>query len=483
MEEIEKSDIAVLGLAVMGENLVLNMESRGYTVSVYNRTESVTKRFIEGRGSQKKIRGYGTLEEVVNSLKSPRKIMLMVRAGKAVDEIIDKLIPLLDRNDIIIDGGNSDHADTSRRVEYVELKGLLYVGAGVSGGEEGALKGPAIMPGGSKAAWPFIQKIFTDIAAVAPDGTACCEWIGPAGSGHFVKMVHNGIEYGDMQLISEAYWVLKNMAGFENDKIADVFETWNNSKLQSYLIEITANIMKYKEKDGSYLIDKILDTAGQKGTGKLSVINAMELGVPLNLIATAVFERALSFSKELRVKAASVFKRSHGKYAIPEPQEVYDALYASKLVSYAQGFDVLKSASIEFGWDLNLSSIAKIWRNGCIIRSSFLNKIAQAYSNKIQPQHLLLDPYFKEEIENALNSWSSLTAKAAVGGIPLPAFSSALNYFYSLTSDVLPANIIQAQRDYFGAHTFERNDNERGLFFHENWTGQGGDTSSGVYNV
>lgn len=483
MEEIEKSDIAVLGLAVMGENLVLNMESKGYSVSVYNRTEAVTKRFIEGRGHGKKIRGYESIEELVESLKSPRKIMLMVRAGKAVDELIETLMPLLDRNDIIIDGGNSDHADTSRRVEYVELKGFLYVGAGVSGGEEGALKGPAIMPGGSAAAWPVIKNIFTDIAAVASDGTACCEWIGPAGSGHFVKMVHNGIEYGDMQLISEAYSVLKNMAGFENDKIADVFETWNKSKLESYLIEITANIMKYKEKDGTYLIDKILDTAGQKGTGKLSVINAMELGIPLNLIATAVFERSLSYSKDLRVKAASIFKRSQGKYEIPEPQEVYDSLYASKLVSYAQGFDMLKSASEEFGWNLNLSSIAKIWRNGCIIRSSFLNKIAEAYSNKIQPHHLLLDPYFKEEIESALNSWSSLTAKAAVGGVPLSAFSSALNYFYSLTSETLPANILQAQRDYFGAHTFERNDRKRGLFFHENWTGEGGDTSSGVYNV
>lgn len=483
MGEIEKSDIALIGLAVMGENLVLNMESKGYRVSVYNRTESVTNKFIDGRASGKQIRGFKTLRELVDSLKSPRKIMLMVRAGKAVDELIETLIPMLDRNDIIIDGGNSDHADTSRRVQYVESNGLLYVGAGVSGGEEGALKGPAIMPGGSEEAWPAIKNVFTDIAAVASDGSPCCEWIGAAGSGHFVKMVHNGIEYGDMQLISEAYWVLKNMTGFENDKIANVFETWNSSKLQSYLIEITANIMKYREKDGSYLIDKILDSAGQKGTGKLSVINAMELGVPLNLIATAVFERSLSFSKDLRVNAASVFKRSHGKYATPEPQEVYDALYASKLVSYAQGFDMLKRASDEFGWKMDLSSIAKIWRNGCIIRSSFLNKIAEAYSQKVQPQHLLLDLYFKEEIENALNSWSSLVAKAAVGGVPLPAFSSALNYFYSLTSETLPANILQAQRDYFGAHTFERKDRERGLFFHENWTGQGGDTSSRVYNV
>jgi len=483
MENTNKSDIAVAGLAVMGENLVLNMESKGYKVSVFNRTYSVTERFVNGRAKGKEIEGYETLEELVSSLKSPRKVMLMVRAGKAVDELIASLVPLLERGDIIIDGGNSDHADTSRRVEELELKGLLYVGAGVSGGEEGALKGPAIMPGGSAAAWPFVKPIFTDIAAKAGDGTPCCEWVGPAGSGHFVKMVHNGIEYGDMQLIAEAYSVMKNMAGYGNDKIADVFETWNKGKLQSYLIEITGNIMKHKESDGSYTIDKILDRAGQKGTGKLSVFNAMELGIPLNLIATAVFERSLSYTKELRVKAASRLIRSHGKFATPEPQEIHDSLYASKLVSYAQGFDLLETASREYGWNLDLASIAKIWRNGCIIRSGFLNKIAEAYSKTQKPEHLLMDDYFREEILNSLPSWSSLVAKAAVGGVPLPAFSSALNYFYSLTTERLPANLLQAQRDYFGAHTFERTDKERGLFFHVNWTGEGGDTSSGVYNV
>jgi 6-phosphogluconate dehydrogenase len=429
------------------------------------------------------IEGYETLEELVSSLKSPRKVMLMVRAGKAVDELIAKLVPLLDRGDIIIDGGNSDHADTSRRVEELELKGLLYVGAGVSGGEEGALKGPAIMPGGSAEAWPHIKPVFTDIAAKADDGSPCCEWIGPGGAGHFVKMVHNGIEYGDMQLIAEAYSVMKNMAGYENDKIADVFETWNEGKLQSYLIEITSDIFQYRESDGSYLIDNILDTAGQKGTGKLSVFNAMELGVPLNLISAAVFERSLSYMKDLRVKAASVLPRSHGKFATPEPQEIHDSLYASKLVSYAQGFELLSRASEEFNWNLDLSSIARIWRNGCIIRSVFLNKISDAYSKSGNREHLLMDSYFRNEILNSLPSWSSLVAKAAVGGFPLPAFSSALNYFYSLTSENLPSNLLQAQRDYFGAHTFERRDSERGIFFHENWTGEGGETSSGVYNV
>ncbi len=483
MENTNKSDIAVAGLAVMGENLVLNMESKGYKVSVFNRTYSVTERFVGGRAKGKMIEGYETLEGLVSSLKNPRKVMLMVRAGKAVDELIAKLVPLLDRGDIIIDGGNSDHADTSRRVEELELKGLLYVGAGVSGGEEGALKGPAIMPGGSVAAWPHIKSVFTDIAAKADDGSPCCEWIGPGGAGHFVKMVHNGIEYGDMQLIAEAYSVMKNMAGYENDKIADVFRTWNGGKLQSYLIEITSAIFQYREADGSFIIDNILDTAGQKGTGKLSVFNAMELGVPLNLISTAVFERSLSYMKDLRVKASSTLVRSHGKFATPEPQEIHDSLYASKLVSYAQGFDLLSRASQEFSWDLDLSSIARIWRNGCIIRSVFLNKISDAYSKSEIRKHLLMDSYFREEILNSLPSWSSLVAKAAVGGFPLPAFSSALNYFYSLTTENLPSNLLQAQRDYFGAHTFERRDSERGIFFHENWTGEGGETSSRVYNV
>ncbi len=478
-----KSDIGVIGLAVMGENLVLNMENKGYHVSVYNRTYKVTERFLESRAKDKKIEGFSSLESFVQSVERPRKVMMMIRAGEAVDQLIEALIPLLDNGDIIIDGGNSNHVDTTRRVKRVESSGLFYIGAGISGGEEGALKGPSIMPGGSAVAWPHVKDIFTKIAAKAEDGSACCEWTGPEGAGHFVKMVHNGIEYGDMQLISEAYYVMKEMASLSNDKMSEIFEIWNRGKLQSYLIEITSYILKYKDVNGEYLIDKILDKAGQKGTGKLSVFNAMELGLPLNLISSAVFERSLSYRKALRVKSSKFYGRKPGKYAIPEPQEIHDSLYASKLVSYAQGFDLLKSASDEYKWDLDLSSIARIWRNGCIIRSVFLNKIAEAYENESDLENLLLDTYFRDEVLSALPSWSSLIAKASIGGLSLPAFSSALNYFYSLTTRDLPANMIQAQRDYFGAHTFERKDSKEGDFYHENWTGEGGDTSSRVYNV
>lgn len=478
-----KSDIGVIGLAVMGENLVLNLESKGYKVSVYNRTDSVTGRFVNGRAKDKNIEGFNTINEFTESLSSPRKVIMMVRAGEAVDQLMETLFAHLEKGDIIIDGGNSNHSDTARRVKYAESKGFLYVGAGISGGEEGALNGPSVMPGGSFEAWKHIGEIFRDISAKAEDGEPCCEWIGPEGSGHFVKMVHNGIEYGDMQLISEAYSVMKEMAGMPNDQMAEIFEIWNKGKLESYLVEITANILSYKDQNGDFLIDKILDRAGQKGTGKLSVFNAMELGLPLNLISSAVFERSLSYRKELRVKASRFYSRAPGKFAIPEPQEIHDALYASKLISYAQGFDLLKRASDEFKWNLNLASIAKIWRNGCIIRSHFLNKIAEAFQAEDKPQHLLLDGYFRDEIMSALPAWSSLTAKAAIGGLSLPAFSSALNYFYSFTTENLPANMIQAQRDYFGAHTFERRDKTPGEFFHEKWTGEGGETSSRVYNV
>ncbi|OFZ08599.1 MAG: phosphogluconate dehydrogenase (NADP(+)-dependent, decarboxylating) [Bacteroidetes bacterium RIFOXYB2_FULL_39_7] len=478
-----KSHIGVIGLAVMGENLVLNMAGKGDKVSVFNRTFAVTEKFVNGRAQNKQIVGFQTLKEFTDSLESPKKVMLMVRAGDAVDQLMETLFSLLDKGDIIIDGGNSNHSDTTRRVKYAESKGFLYVGTGISGGEEGALKGPSIMPGGSSQAWPHIKDIFTNIAAKAEDGTPCCEWTGPQGSGHFVKMVHNGIEYGDMQLISEAYAVMKDMSGLPNDKIAEIFDIWNNGKLKSYLIEITAQILNYKEKNGDYLIDKIVDRAGQKGTGKLSVFNAMELGLPLNLISSAVFERSLSYRKQLRVSAADFYKRAPGKFAIPEPQEIHDSLYASKLISYAQGFDLLKSASDEFKWDLNLASIARIWRNGCIIRSVFLNRIADAFESNHRLENLLMDKYFRDEIMTSLPAWSSLTAKAAIGGLSLPAFSSALNYFYSFTTEKLPANMIQAQRDYFGAHTFERTDMASGEYFHENWTGEGGDTSSRVYNV
>lgn len=480
---MKKSDIGLIGLAVMGENLVLNMESKGFKVSVYNRTAEVTDKFISGRASGKNIEGFAALRDFTESLESPRKVMMMVRAGEAVDKIIDQLIPLLSPGDIIIDGGNSYFADSERRQKYIESKGLLFVGTGVSGGEEGALKGPSIMPGGSFGAWKHIKPIFTSIAAKAEDGEPCCEWIGRGGSGHFVKMVHNGIEYGDMQLISEAYYVMKNMVNQSNEEIGDTFEKWNKGPLQSYLVEITSQIMRHKDKSGDYLVDKILDAAGQKGTGKWSVNSAMDMGISLNLIATAVFERSLSSRKELRERAAQKFHRNIDAFSTPSEKEIHDSLYASKLTSYAQGFDLLQSASKEYSWNLDFASIARIWRNGCIIRSGFLNKISNAYSSDPDLKALMLSDYFVNEISESLPQWKSLISKAVLAEVSLPAFSAAINYFYSFTSGKLPANLLQAQRDFFGAHTFERVDSPRGVFFHENWTGEGGDTASGVYNV
>lgn len=491
MTKQNKTDIGLIGLAVMGENLALNMESKGWNVSVYNRTvpgveEGVVERFVNGRAKGKNIEGYTDITSFVESISAPRKIMMMVRAGNAVDQLMDQLFPLLSPGDILIDGGNSNYEDTNRRVALAESKGFLFVGSGVSGGEEGALNGASIMPGGSADAWSQVQPILQSIAAKASDGTPCCQWVGPAGSGHFVKMIHNGIEYGDMQLIGEAYWVMKNLLDLTNEQMADVFAYWNEGKLRSYLIEITSNILRHKDKAGGYLIDKILDTAGQKGTGKWSVINAMELGMPLGLIATAVFERSLSANKELRESAARQFQLRHNK-AIYNKKEmvehIFAALYASKLVSYAQGFAVLQRASDSFGWNLDLASIARMWRGGCIIRSIFLNDIASAFEAKEKPAHLLLAPYFRDEMKGLLAGWKNLVTEALREELPVPAFSSALNYFYSLSSANLPANMIQGQRDYFGAHTFERRDELRGHFFHENWTGHGGDTKSGTYNV
>lgn len=486
-----KTDVGLIGLAVMGENLALNMESKGWSVSVYNRTvpgveEGVVERFLNGRAKGKNIEGFTNMVDFVDSIALPRKIMMMVRAGSAVDDLMQQLFPLLSPGDILIDGGNSNFEDTNRRVALAESKGFLFVGSGVSGGEEGALNGASIMPGGSVAAWPEVKPILQSIAAKAPDGTPCCDWIGPGGSGHFVKMIHNGIEYGDMQLIAEAYWVMKNLLDLTNEDMADVFAHWNEGKLRSYLIEITANILRHKDKAGGYLLDKILDRAGQKGTGKWSVINAMELGMPLGLIATAVFERSLSAQKELREKASRQFqcKRTMAVYNRQDMiKEIFAALYASKLVSYAQGFAVLQRASDTFSWDLNLASIARMWRAGCIIRSVFLNDIAAAFETKEKPKHLLLAPYFRDEIKGLLPGWKNLVAQTMREELPVPAFSSALNYFFSLASADLPANMIQAQRDYFGAHTFERKDELRGQFFHENWTGHGGNTQSGTYNV
>ena len=513
MANQNKTDIGLIGLAVMGENLALNMESRGWHVSVYNRTvagveEGVVDRFMNGRvkagnkerNKNKNIEGFTDIKAFVNSIATPRKIMIMVRAGSPVDELMEQLFPLLSPGDILIDGGNSNYEDTGRRVRLAESKGFLFVGCGVSGGEEGALNGASIMPGGSEKAWSQVRPILQSIAAKAPDGTPCCQWVGPAGSGHFVKMIHNGIEYGDMQLIAEAYWVMRILLDSDNEEMADVFARWNEGKLCSYLIEITADILRHKDKTGGYLIDKILDVAGQKGTGKWSVVNAMELGMPLGLIATAVFERSLSAQKELRCSASRQFPRPRIQSLynkVELEKDLFSALYASKLVSYAQGFAVLQRASDVFGWHLDLASIARLWRGGCIIRSIFLNDIATAFesanepadklanepADNNKPEHLLLAPYFKEEMKTLLPGWKNLVAEAVKEELPVPAFSSALNYFYSLTSADLPANLVQAQRDYFGAHAFERKDELRGQFFHENWTGHGGDTKSGTYSV
>lgn len=486
-----KTDIGLIGLAVMGENLALNMESKGWSVSVYNRTvpgveEGVVERFVNGRAKGKNIQGFTDIQDFVNSIAAPRKIMMMVRAGKPVDELMEQLFPYLSPGDVLIDGGNSNYEDTNRRVAYAESKGFFFVGSGVSGGEEGALNGASIMPSGSQSAWEVVKPILQSISAKAADGTPCCEWVGPAGSGHFVKMIHNGIEYGDMQLIAEAYWVMRNLLQLSNEEMSEVFDRWNEGKLRSYLIEITASILKHKEASGEYLIDEILDAAGQKGTGKWSVINAMELGMPLGLIATAVFERSLSASKELRVAASELFPRNPELPAYNKEElieQIFSALYASKLVSYAQGFAVLRKASETFNWQLDLAAIARMWRGGCIIRSAFLNDIAEAFEAVEKPAHLLMAPYFRNEIENLRPRWKQLVAEAMKAEMPIPAFSSALNYFYSLTSADLPANLVQAQRDYFGAHTFERKDTPRGEFFHENWTGHGGETKSGTYNV
>lgn len=486
-----KNDIGLIGLAVMGENLALNMANHGWNVSVYNRTvpgieEGVVERFVEGRGKDKSITGFTEMAPFVESLAQPRRIMMMVRAGRAVDMIMEQLFPLLSPGDIIIDGGNSNYEDTNRRVAEAASRGFHFVGSGVSGGEEGALNGASIMPGGAQEAWQSVKPVLQSIAAKADDGTPCCDWVGPEGAGHFVKMIHNGIEYGDMQLISEAYWVMKHLGGMSNEEMADVFDEWNRGRLQSYLVEITAQILRHREADGTALLDHILDAAGQKGTGKWSVINAMELGMPLGLIATAVFERSLSADKEVRVASAARLGREVSAAPMDRAEllrRVEAALYASKLVSYAQGFSVLRKASDDFGWKLDMASIARMWRGGCIIRSAFLNDIARAYEQGEQPRHLLLAPYFAGEMEHLLAPWRELVAQTLSAGLPVPAFSSALNYFFSLTSADLPANMVQAQRDYFGAHTFERRDRARGEFFHENWTGRGGDTKSGTYNV
>jgi 6-phosphogluconate dehydrogenase len=480
------SDIGLIGLAVMGENLVLNMESKGFRVTVYNRTTQKVDDFLAGRAKGKKITGTHSIEDLVKSLKRPRKIMIMVKAGSAVDDMINTLIPYLEKGDIIIDGGNTHFPDTNRRTAMVESKGFLYIGTGVSGGEEGALLGPSIMPGGSKAAWPAVKPIFQAIAAKVEDGTPCCDWVGENGAGHFVKMVHNGIEYGDMQLICEAYQVMRDLLHMSADEMHLVFKGWNEGDLNSYLIEITRDILAFKDIDGKPLVDKILDTAGQKGTGKWTAVAALDQGIPLTLIGEAVFSRCLSAVKEERVKASKVL---HG----PSPalssdktkfiNDLKDALYASKIVSYAQGYALMRAAAAEYKWDLNYGGIALMWRGGCIIRSAFLGKIKEAFGNNPSLTNLLLDPFFKSKVEKAQKGWRNLVSTAAENGIPVPAISSALGYFDGYRCKNLPANLLQAQRDYFGAHTYERTDKPRGEFFHTNWTGRGGTTASSTYNV
>ncbi len=483
---MKKADIGLVGLAVMGENLVMNMESKGFTVAVFNRTTAKVEKFVEGRAKGKNIIGTYSLEELVESLAKPRKIMLMVKAGKAVDDFIDMLIPHLEKGDIIIDGGNSHFPDTIRRTEYVESKGLLYVGTGVSGGEEGALLGPSMMPGGSNEAWQYVKPIFQAICAKVENGSPCCDWVGGNGAGHFVKMVHNGIEYGDMQLICEAYDLMKTMLGMSNDEMHKAFSEWNEGDLDSYLIEITRDILAYKDEEGTAVVDVILDTAGQKGTGKWTAVTALDEGVPLTLITEAVFSRFLSSLKEERVNAAKLLEGpSHLSPSDKNEmvRDIQDALLASKIISYAQGFALMRSAAETYGWQLNYGEIALMWRGGCIIRSVFLDKIKDAYDRDPELTNLLLDPYFKNVLTGLTDSWRKVVSTAMLHGIPAPAFAAALTYFDGYRSEFLPANLLQAQRDYFGAHTYERVDRPRGEFFHTNWTGRGGDTASTVYNV
>ena len=483
---MKKADIALVGLAVMGENLVMNMESKGFTVAVYNRTTSKVDDFVNGRAAGKNIIGCHSLEELVANLEKPRKVFMMVKAGAAVDGLIDQLLPLLEEGDILIDGGNSHFPDTVRRTAYVEEKGMLYVGCGVSGGEEGALNGPSMMPGGSPAAWPYVKPIFQGICAKVENGAACCDWVGENGAGHFVKMVHNGIEYGDMQLICEAYQLMRDLLGMSADEMHEVFKQWNESELDSYLIEITRDILAYKDTDGAPIVDKILDTAGQKGTGKWTAIAALDEGVPLTLIGEAVYARCLSAMKEERVEAAKVFATERPAFTGNKEElieAIRQALYASKIISYAQGYTLMRTAAKTYGWNLNYGGIALMWRGGCIIRSVFLGKIKEAYDNNPELSNLLLDPYFKETIEKLVPAWRTVAAAAVSHGVPAPTMTSALSYFDGYTTANLPANLLQAQRDYFGAHTYERLDQPRGQFFHTNWTGHGGNTFASTYNA
>ena len=482
----ESCDIGLIGLAVMGQNLVLNMNDHGYKVAVFNRTVSKVDDFLQNEAKGTKVAGAHSIPELTEALKKPRRVMLMVKAGDTVDQMIDNLTPHLEKGDIIIDGGNSHYPDTNRRTRSLAEKGILFIGTGVSGGEEGARFGPSIMPGGNPAAWPHVKEIFQAIAAKVEDGTPCCDWVGEDGAGHYVKMVHNGIEYGDMQLICEAYQLLKDGLGLSGDELSKIFGEWNKGELDSYLIDITSQIFAKKDEDGTPIVDKILDTAGQKGTGKWTGISALELGTPVTLIGEAVFARCLSAMKNERVAASRILTG-------PKPtaqadrkafiEDVRRALYCSKMISYAQGYMLLREAAKEQKWNLNFGGIALMWRGGCIIRSRFLGKIKEAYDNNPQLTNLLVDDFFSKTLNDYHASWRRAIVQAIEGGVPTPAFSTALSFYDGFRTARLPANLLQAQRDFFGAHTYERIDKPRGEFFHTNWTGRGGRTSSGTYNV
>ncbi len=482
----ESCDIGLIGLAVMGQNLVLNMNDHGYRVAVFNRTVSKVDEFLQNEAAGTQVVGAHSIEEFVGALKRPRRVMLMVKAGDTVDRMIESLLPHLDQGDIVIDGGNSHYPDTNRRARDLAEKGILFIGTGVSGGEEGARFGPSIMPGGNPAAWPHVKEIFQSIAAKVEDGSPCCDWVGENGAGHYVKMIHNGIEYGDMQLICEAYHLLSVGLGLNADELSEVFAEWNKGELDSYLIEITSQIFAKRDEDGAPMVDKILDAAGQKGTGKWTGVNSLELGVPVTLIGEAVYARCLSAMKDERVAASKVLAGPKPSPAQDRRQFIEDtrrALYCSKIVSYAQGYMLMREAAKEQGWDLNFGGIALMWRGGCIIRSRFLGKIKEAFDKNPQLANLLLDDFFSRTLNEYQPSWRRAIISAIERGVPTPAFSTALSFFDGYRAERLPANLLQAQRDFFGAHTYERVDRPRGEFFHTNWTGRGGRVSSGTYNV
>jgi 6-phosphogluconate dehydrogenase len=480
-----KADIGLIGLAVMGQNLVLNMNDKGFTVAVYNRTTSKVDEFLQGPAKDTNVLGFHDLAAFIDSLKAPRRIMLMVKAGPVVDTIIEQLEPYLDKGDIIIDGGNSLFNDSDRRTYLLRRKGILFIGSGVSGGEEGARFGPSLMPGGNKEAWPAIKPIFQAICAQV-DNEPCCDWVGDNGAGHYVKMVHNGIEYGDMQLICEAYQMMREGLGMSGDEIQHVFAGWNEGVLDSYLIEITRDILAVKDENGDLLVDSILDTAGQKGTGKWTGMNALDLGIPLTLIGESVFARCLSALKEERVRASEKLPALAAEFDGDKAEmikAIHDALYASKIISYAQGYMLMREAAKEYEWELNYGGIALMWRGGCIIRSQFLGKIRDAFAKDPELENLLLDDFFIQEIQKCVKGWRKAVATAIEIGVPVPTFSSALSFYDGYRSARLPANLLQAQRDFFGAHTYERVDKPRGEFFHTNWTGRGGDVSATNYDV